>query len=239
MATASVPRAMNRVGHSLLISAEPFSPAWDEDRAGDICSRLELGDIVLFSDPPVDLPARDRDVLLGRKQRGSAYHKNIAYRPSEDRVTGLDAAERAEAAEWRRILRGYSQDAVAFLSRFLLPYAGQCQLDYTSFRAVEEQGRPARLHARNDLLHVDSFPTRPTNGARILRFFTNINAARNRVWLTSQRSNRSGRNSLGWRECPVCFETRSHGVCGHSPAFCVCPAVVRLTTNSCNACTTR
>src|SRR5215472_5496175 len=177
---------MNRVGHSLLISAEPFTPAWDEDRARDICSRLELGDIVLFSHPPVDLPARDRDVLLGRKQRGSAYHKNIAYRPSEDRVTGLDAAERAEAAEWRRILRGYSQDAVAFLSRFLLPYAGQWKLDYTSFRAVEEQGRLARLHARNDLLHVDSFPTRPTNGARILRFFTNINAARNRVWLTSQ-----------------------------------------------------
>ena len=63
MATASLPHPMNRVGHSLLISAEPFSPAWDEDRAGDICSRLGLGDIVLFSDPPADLPARDRDVL--------------------------------------------------------------------------------------------------------------------------------------------------------------------------------
>jgi hypothetical protein len=27
MAAASVPRPINRVGHSLLISAEPFSPA--------------------------------------------------------------------------------------------------------------------------------------------------------------------------------------------------------------------
>src|SRR5215472_9264019 len=158
---------MNRVGHSLLISAEPFTPAWDEDRARDICSRLELRDIVLFSDPPVDLPARDRDVLLGRKQRSSAYHKNIAYRPSEDRVTGLDAAERAKAAEFSsRLFAGRR-------GRLVAVSAPLC-------------GRPARLHARNDLLHVDSFPTRPTNGARILRFFTNINAARNRVWLTSQ-----------------------------------------------------
>jgi hypothetical protein len=36
------------------------------------------------------------------------------------------------------------------------------------------------------LLHFDSFPTRPTNGARILRFFTNINPSQNRVWLTSE-----------------------------------------------------
>ncbi|MGH9466884.1 MAG: Kdo hydroxylase family protein [Terriglobales bacterium] len=39
-----------------------------------------------------------------------------------------------------------------------------------------DRGRPARLcraakvHARNDLMHVDSFPTRPSRGRRILRF---------------------------------------------------------------------
>ncbi len=34
--------------------------------------------------------------------------------------------------------------------------------------------------------HFDSFPTRPTNGDRILRFFTNLNPNQNRVWTTSQ-----------------------------------------------------
>ena len=33
---------------------------------------------------------------------------------------------------------------------------------------------------------VDAFPTRPTNGDRILRVFTNLNPVQNRVWLTSQ-----------------------------------------------------
>jgi len=42
-----------------------------------------------------------------------------------------------------------------------------------------------RLRARNDLLHVDSFPTRPIYGDRILRTFININPVQSRVWNTS------------------------------------------------------
>jgi len=55
-----------------------------------------------------------------------------------------------------------------------------------SFRPVEEEGRRLSLRARNDLLHVDAFPTRPTNGNRILRVFTNINPINPRVWVTTQ-----------------------------------------------------
>jgi hypothetical protein len=57
------------------------------------------------------------------------------------------------------------------------------------------------LHARNDLLHFDSFPTRPTNGARILRFFVNINPSRDRIWVTSRTFESAGTEFLepGWR----------------------------------------
>jgi hypothetical protein len=44
------------------------------------------------------------------------------------------------------------------------------------------------LKARNDLLHVDAFPSRPTNGWRILRLFVNINPSESRVWVTSDPS---------------------------------------------------
>jgi hypothetical protein len=186
MATASAPRRIHQTGVSHLISVSSPSPHWGNDQAREICRQLELGNIVFFPDSPISLPVQDCELLLGRKQTSSAYHKNIAYRPGEDRVTGLDATEQGEAAELRRILRRYSQSVAEFLSRFVIPYAGQWKLDYASFRPVEEKGRAARLHARNDLLHFDSFPTRPTNGARILRFFTNINPAHSRVWLTSQ-----------------------------------------------------
>jgi 3-deoxy-D-manno-oct-2-ulosonic acid (Kdo) hydroxylase len=188
MSTAPAPQAQSAPGLSRLIVVPTpgSSGAWTDALAGDICHQLETGHIVLFPESPIDIAEQDRELLLGRKQVSSAYHKNIAYRPAEDRVTGLDASEQAEAAELRRILQWYSQAAAAFLSGFLLPYAGKWKLDYASFRPVEEHGRAARLHARNDLLHFDSFPTRPTNGSRILRFFSNINPVQNRVWITSQ-----------------------------------------------------
>jgi hypothetical protein len=51
---------------------------------------------------------------------------------------------------------------------------------------VEEATRKLRLKARNDLLHVDAFPNRPTNGQRILRLFVNVNLTEPRIWKTSE-----------------------------------------------------
>jgi hypothetical protein len=155
-------------------------------RANELCAELEAGNIILLPCSPIPFPEEDRDLLLGRKQASSPYHKNIAYRPMEDRITGVSGFAEAESQQVRCILRDYSRRVTEFLSNLLSPYAANWKLDYASYRPVEEKARPARLHARNDLLHFDSFPTRPTNGARILRFFTNINPAQGRVWITSQ-----------------------------------------------------
>jgi len=175
-------------GFSHLITVEESfaSVPISVDRARHYCAELEAGHIVFLPASPIVLSQEDRELLLDRKQTSSAYHKNIAYRPAEDRITGLDASEQREADSLRRILCEFSRLSVEFLSGFLLPYAGKWKLDYASYRPIEEEGRPARLHARNDLLHFDSFPTRPTNGARILRFFVNLNPAKSRVWLTSE-----------------------------------------------------
>ena len=160
------------------------SGAVNPDRGRTLCSLLEIGNILLLKTTPFAIPAEDQEFLLRQKQVSSPYHKNIAYRPG-DRITGIEGREQSEAQEFWRTLRNYSQQAVEFVNTVLTPYAGRWKLDYASFRPIEERGRQARLHARNDLLHFDSFPTRPTNGSRILRFFTNINPAQDRVWLTS------------------------------------------------------
>lgn len=164
----------------------PASSADPASSGRHLCAQLEASNILFFPNPPFVIPQDDRDFLLGRTQTSSALHKNIAYRPAEDRITGLAKSEQKEAARLRIILKNYSQSAVQFLSEILTPYAGKWKLDFASFRPLEERGRPARLHARNDLPHFDAFPTRPTNGDRILRFFTNINPTQSRVWNTSQ-----------------------------------------------------
>jgi hypothetical protein len=151
------------------------------------CAGLEAGDILYFPQTPVPLPSDDASFLLGQQQSDSSLHKNIAYKPNVDKLSGFDAKTASPAAVERlhAIMRRYSQSVVGFLTGFLAPYQANWHLDYASFRPQEEQGRDLPLRRRNDLLHTDAFPTRPTHGARILRFFNNIHPARTRDWVVS------------------------------------------------------
>jgi hypothetical protein len=156
------------------------------ERARQYCQQLEQGGVLYFAGIPFDFPAEEIEFLLSQKQSGFKGHKNISYRPASDRLRG-NAGETPEASErLRGIMRQYSRRVTDFLGRFLQPYAGQWKLDFASYRPVEEQSRDLALHKRNDLMHVDAFPSRPTRGGRILRVFTNINPQRNRVWEVSE-----------------------------------------------------
>lgn len=151
----------------------------------DLCRLLEEGKILYFPESPFPLSGADTDVLLRQRLSQAGWHKNIAYRPRQDRVTGFDTAH-ADAKKLHVALRNYSRQSLAYVAA-LLPAYGECwRLDYASFRPLEEQGRQLRLHARNDLIHVDSFPKRPTHGDRILRIFMNINPAAERHWITGE-----------------------------------------------------
>jgi len=169
-----------------LPTAYPPEISGEPERARWCCEQLEEGNILFFPEPPFEIPAEDMQFLLTQEQSGARHHKNIAYRPAEDRLTGY-SAERAEQVErLRGVMREYSQRVVRFTAGLLAPYAERWRLDFASFRPQEERGRQNRLRARNDLLHVDSFPTRPSNGDRILRVFTNINPREPREWVTGE-----------------------------------------------------
>ena len=155
-------------------------------RARWCCEQLETGNILFFPQTPFEIPAEDVELFLRQRQSGAGYHKNIAYDPVQDRLRGQAERESAPIARLRAAMRGYSERAVCFASELLAPYSPSWRVDLTSFRPQQEDGRALRLHARNDLLHVDSFPGRPANGDRILRLFTNINPQEPRVWITSE-----------------------------------------------------
>ncbi len=149
------------------------------------CRLLEEGRILYFERAPYPLPESDLEFLLRQRQIGSRIVKNIAYRPQQDRVTGAAGLSPGDAQRLAEIMRRYSRAVTALLERLLAPYAASWKLDFATFRPVEEKGRKSRMRARNDLLHVDNFPTRPTNGDRILRFFTNVNPSESRRWITT------------------------------------------------------
>src|SRR6202008_4292456 len=85
----------------------------------------------------------------------------------------------------RDVMKRYSDSVTSFIRHLLVPYANHLDLDYASFCPEQEQGRDLSVHKRNDLLHFDSFPTRPMHGRRILRCFTNINPTESRIWNTT------------------------------------------------------
>ncbi len=164
-------------GNSAILDVTKF----DLNQARWHCDQLERGKVLFFSHVPFDFPEADREFLLSQKQTGSRFHKNISYRPAKDLLKGVDDNS-PDRERMNTIMRNFSAAVTRFISQFLAPYAGKMKLDFASFRPLEERGRDLSLHKRNDLLHVDAFPSRPTHGARILRVFANINPSVGRIW---------------------------------------------------------
>lgn len=160
-----------------LITVEETTPR------DEYCLALERGNILFFPRTPFALPEEDRELLRTTGLSSSSLHKNVAYRPAEDKVTGFDPAAVPDPEKLREVMRAYSERALAFLWKLLPQYMERARIDFASFRPQEEEGRDLPTKKRNDLLHVDAFPTRPTRGDMILRFFTNIHPSKPRVWM--------------------------------------------------------
>jgi 3-deoxy-D-manno-oct-2-ulosonic acid (Kdo) hydroxylase len=154
-------------------------------RARAYCELLEKGQILFFKALPFHFPIDDQDFLLAQSWTELRLHKNVSYRPSEDVLRGVSGNART-IERLHTIMRNYSAQVIEFLTKFLTPYAAKWSIDFSSFRPLEEEGRDLPIHKRNDLLHVDAFPSRPTRGGRILRVFTNLNPKRPRVWNTTE-----------------------------------------------------
>lgn len=145
--------------------------------------KLEAGNILFMNYVPIHFSQDDYQFLISHHQTCVTTRKNIAYRPLQDVLTGV--AHDEDRGRLQRIMRDFSMQSVQLLSRLFARYAEGWKVDYASLRPFEEQGRNLSLHARNDLLHFDAFPGRPTHGDRIMRFFINLNPTRPRVWFTS------------------------------------------------------
>jgi hypothetical protein len=153
--------------------------------AADPHEILESGRILTLEEPSFRVSEADQQFLSGSREEEIGHHKNISYRPLTGRVSGTGKMETAGVERLRTILEAYSRWAIETAGRLLPRYQAAWKLDYASLRPLEESGRQLPWKKRNDLLHTDAFPTRPTNGGLILRMFTNIHPTKPRVWVVS------------------------------------------------------
>jgi len=148
-----------------------------------ICEALESSEVVYFSRCPIELPtAADLD-LLRDGLPGRLRAKNVSYHPESDSVPKLDAPEEIRSRV-EDILRGHGNRVAAWLAGMLPDYVPGWTIGTTSFRSVEEHGRDLKPRSSNERVHIDAGAYGATNGARILRFFVNVNETRDRVWGT-------------------------------------------------------
>lgn len=157
-------------------------PAGDE-RA--LCERLERGEVLHYPSAPFPVPTGDDLDFLLRQELGALAHKNISYNPCTGRVAGFSRQGPEQESRLGQIFAGFSEAVTSWMGRTFSRYAQGWELDRCSYRPQEEATRRLRLTARNDLLHVDAFPGRPSHGRRILRAFVNINPREPRIWATS------------------------------------------------------
>jgi hypothetical protein len=155
------------------------------DEGGALAVRLERGEVIFYPIAPFPLPAgADLEFLL-EQELGTLAHKNISYNPATRKVAGFVRGDACQTEHLRRIFADFSVSVTAWLAGVIPAYARGWEMDRCSFRPQEEATRRLRPTARNDLLHVDAFPGRPSQGRRILRVFANINPREPRIWVTS------------------------------------------------------
>lgn len=154
--------------------------------ADELAARLERGEVIYFPQCPFALPLGEDLHFLLAQTLGGRRHKNISYDPAIDRAAGFRWRDEQQAERIRRTLAEFAGHAATWLGSVTPRYAAGWQRDRASFRPEEEATRRLRQRARNDLLHIDAFPTRPTGGGRLLRLFANIHPAEERVWVTAE-----------------------------------------------------
>lgn len=158
-----------------------------ENRTASLMERLELGEVIHFPECPFAFLDEEDNEFLLEQRLSNSLHKNISYAADTHNLTGALLRSREQRQRLESLLARFSERADMWLADQLPRYASDCRRERVSLSPAEEATRPLRHTARNDLLHIDAFPTRPTRGRRILRLFVNVSLSEPRIWVTSER----------------------------------------------------
>jgi 3-deoxy-D-manno-oct-2-ulosonic acid (Kdo) hydroxylase len=146
---------------------QPCAPATQQEAV----VALEAGSVVLF--PQLSFPIlADEARFLTPAAVGQA--KNVSFDPASGTLRG-SGADAAGLEPLRNMMSRFAKASHTLLRHVLPRYAAQVQQARTSYRPAEIAGRVTSWRKDDTRLHVDSFPSSPTHGTRILRVFSNVN----------------------------------------------------------------
>lgn len=155
---------------------DPITPKVQEEAI----EFLEKGYVLYF--PSLNFPLHENEFSFLSPGISDPKSKNVSYDTRQDKIKGAICSEK-KTHELKNMIKRFSETSCGFLEKLIPSYTSHLIKAKTSYRPVEIRGRKSSYRKDDTLLHVDSFPSSPTNGQRILRLFTNINPeGKARVW---------------------------------------------------------
>jgi len=163
------------------LSIGTWNPVLDAAARNAATDALESGKVLYLPRLRFDVQPDERRFLSTAWSDGKS--KNIYLRGRERTLRGAVGSSQDQSALSAMIER-FGQQAQQLVSALFPHYVPHLQFGNTSFRPFEIEGRPPKSFRKDDTrLHPDAFPSNPTEGARLLRVFTNVNPeGRPRVW---------------------------------------------------------
>lgn len=165
-----------------LIRPQPYTewaPEVDAATQADLRRQLEQGAVLYFPDLQFRFEPGEERFLDNRYSDGKS--KNINLRAADTAVRGAQGSEQ-DLADLYRLVRRYAEFSEKLVLSLFPEYGPYMTRAGTSLRPSEIAGRPVSWRKDDTRLHVDSFPSNPLLGQRLLRVFHNIDPAAPRVW---------------------------------------------------------
>jgi hypothetical protein len=156
---------------------ESWTPPLTDEARERISRAVEQGCVIRLPHVSFVLTPAERRFLSPSWSDGRA--KNISLDNGRLKGAGGSAADRAGLAA---MIARFAAAAAGLVTTLFPRYAPFVASARSSYRPQGAFGRDLSWRKDDSRLHVDAFPSRPNQGARILRVFTNVSTDEDRVW---------------------------------------------------------
>lgn len=188
--TVATPESLNQrpatatpvAGGLDLIRTQPYTdwaPEVPAETRATLRRQLEQGAVLYFPNLHFHFQPGEERFLDSRWSDGKS--KNINLRANETAVRGAQGSEQ-DLADIYALIRRYAESCQSLIHALFPEYVPHMVRAGTSLRPSEIAGRPVSWRKDDTRLHVDSFPSNPMLGKRLLRVFHNIDPQAPRVW---------------------------------------------------------
>ena len=135
-------------------------------------STLEAGGVLYF--PKLNFTLTQSETRFLDPAWSDGKSKNISYRGPDAPLQGASGSD-ADIQALKAMVARFSEQAESLVDTLFPSYRGHLRKGFTSYRPAHVETRVTSWRKDDTRLHVDSFPSNPTGGLRLLRVFSNIN----------------------------------------------------------------